>query len=65
MKNLVLIIQLSGLAFILTSIVCFMNYFFGLGLDYRGIEFPNDIMSAIIFLVIGLIVTVIGLVIKK
>ena len=66
MKNFViLIIQLCGFAFIFVAALSLVNLLTGWQLGYKGNEVPSDPEFAIVFLVLGLIVTPIGIFLNK
>lgn len=66
MKNfIILIIQLCGFAFIFASFLSFLNFMFDWHLGYKGSEVPAEPEFAIVFLVLGLIVTAIGWFLNK
>jgi hypothetical protein len=66
MKNFViLIIQLCGYAFILVSILSVVNMLTGWNIGYQGAEVPGDPAFAIVFFVMGLVVTPVGMFLDK
>ena len=66
MKNFViLIIQLCGFAFIFVSILSVVNMLTGWSIGYKGAEVPGEPAFAIVFLVMGLVVTPIGMFLDK
>lgn len=66
MKNIIiLIIQLCGYAFILVSIVSFLNFMFGWSIGFKGEQIPAEPEFAIVFLVLGLITSAVGWFLNK
>ena len=66
MKNfIVLIVQLCGFAFLFVALISVVNLLTGWELGYKGSEVPSDPEFAIVFLVLGLIVTPIGIFLSK
>jgi hypothetical protein len=61
MKNFILVlIQLLGYGLIFVSCLSFLNYLFDWRLGYQGSEVPKDIEFAIVFLVLGGIISLVG-----
>ncbi|MEZ5308449.1 MAG: hypothetical protein R2684_14995 [Pyrinomonadaceae bacterium] len=66
MKNFViLIIQLCGFAFIFVSVLSVVNYLTGWHLGYKGSEVPSEPAFAAVFLILGLILTPLGIFLNK
>lgn len=66
MKNLILlIIQLSGYAFVFVSVISAINMFTGWELGYQGSEVPGEPEFAIFFLILGLIIIPVSWLLNK
>jgi hypothetical protein len=61
MKNfIIVIIQLCGIAFIIVSFVAILNYYFGWHIGMYGEEVPADPAFGAVFLILGIILSVVG-----
>lgn len=66
MKNfIIVVIQLCGYAFVLVSVVSVLNYFFGWHLGFKGTEVPAEPGFAVVFLVLGVITSLVGWFLNK
>ena len=66
MKNfLILIIQLTGFAFIMAFVLSFLNYIFDWRLGVYDAEVPGEPAFAVIILILGLILSGLGYYLNK
>lgn len=60
MGLVIVIIQACGFAFILGFVLSLLNYQFGWHLGIHDAEVPADPAAAVVFLVLGIVMTLLG-----
>jgi hypothetical protein len=60
MNIVIIIIQISGIALIIGSVLAFVNWGFGLHLGLNGAEVPADPAAGSLFLFLGIVFTLLG-----
>ncbi|HNQ14701.1 MAG TPA: hypothetical protein PKM58_04005 [Pyrinomonadaceae bacterium] len=60
MGLVIIIIQMCGYAFILGFVLSLLNYQFGWHLGIHDAEVPADPAAAVVFLALGIVLTIVG-----
>lgn len=60
MGLVIIIIQMCGYAFILGFVLALLNYQFGWHLGIHDAEVPADPAAAVVFLALGIVMTLLG-----
>ncbi len=60
MGLVIILIQMCGYAFIVGFVLALLNYQFGWHLGIYDAEVPADPAAAVVFLVLGIIMTILG-----